>query len=374
MSENARVESTRVLMESVNNNLAATTRDILSQSGNDTALFPYLHAEGKEDSEQSLVTLISEHVDPVVRQVILRSLHPVGVLRRGSDAAHAEDIRGDVVAHLLARLRKLKDDPREEAIKDLRGYVAVMATHACHRYLRQKHPQRHILKEKLRYLLLRQNGLALWKDEEGEMVAGFAAWQAGKTEAAADRLEAITLSPSACVPGELSGRDAATRRPAALLAAIFDYAGGPLALDALVNVVSKLWGIEDREETDEEALAQARDPRPGAGFELEARERLRLLWDEIKQLPLRQRSALLLNLREEHGRSCLTLLPLMGVATMRQIAEALEMTAPQLAELWQQLPIDDANIAARLQLTRQQVINLRKSARMRLARRMRGFV
>jgi len=106
---------------------------------------------------------------------------------------------------------------------------------------------------------------------------------------------------------------------------------------------------------------------------MESHEFLRRAWDEIRELPLRQRTALLLNLKEEQGRGCIALLPLMGIATMTQIADVLEMPRAQLAELWHQLPLDDASIAARLQLTRQQVINLRKSARERLVRRMREF-
>lgn len=360
-------------MESVNNNnLAAATRDALPQSSSDEVLLSYLQSESDAASEQSLVRLISEHVDPVVREVSRRRLGLVGA-PRGGDAAQAEDIRGDVVVHLLARLRQLKADPREEPISDLDSYVATMTTHACYRYLRRKHPRRHILKEKLRYLLTRQNGLTLWANEQGETVAGFVAWRAGRPEAAPHKLETLARNPAACVPAELSGGTAGRARPAALLAAIFDYAGGPLSLDALVNVVAGLWGVEDREEADEEALARVPDRGAGAEAELEARDYLRRLWEEIRQLPLRQRTALLLNLKEEHGRSCIALLPLMGVAAMRQIADALEMTAAQLAELWQHLPLDDARIAARLQLTRQQVINLRKSARERLGRRMREF-
>jgi hypothetical protein len=41
--------------------------------------------------------------------------------------------------------------------------------------------------------------------------------------------------------------------------------------------------------------------------------------------------------------------------------------------MWESLPLDDTAIADRLNLTRQQVINLRKAARMRLARRMAGW-
>jgi hypothetical protein len=46
------------------------------------------------------------------------------------------------------------------------------------------------------------------------------------------------------------------------------------------------------------------------------------------------------------------------------------MPALDLAGLWPELPLDDARIAERLALKRQQVINLRKSGRERLSRRM----
>jgi hypothetical protein len=66
-------------------------------------------------------------------------------------------------------------------------------------------------------------------------------------------------------------------------------------------------------------------------------------------------------------------LPLTGIATIREMAAALEMPAADLATLWRDMPLEDARIAERLGLTRQQVINLRKSARLRLGRRMTAF-
>ena len=51
---------------------------------------------------------------------------------------------------------------------------------------------------------------------------------------------------------------------------------------------------------------------------------------------------------------------------------ALALAAEQFAELYNRLPLDDATIAQRLGITRQQVINLRKAARDRLVRRMRS--
>jgi hypothetical protein len=53
-----------------------------------------------------------------------------------------------------------------------------------------------------------------------------------------------------------------------------------------------------------------------------------------------------------------------------ELASALGFSTAQLAELWPRLPLDDAAIAGKLGLTRQQVINLRKSARARLGRRI----
>jgi hypothetical protein len=49
------------------------------------------------------------------------------------------------------------------------------------------------------------------------------------------------------------------------------------------------------------------------------------------------------------------------------------MSAENLAAIWNDLPLEDIRIAELLQLTRQQVINARKSARERLARRLKVF-
>jgi hypothetical protein len=46
------------------------------------------------------------------------------------------------------------------------------------------------------------------------------------------------------------------------------------------------------------------------------------------------------------------------------------MDAGAFGELWNELPLEDTRIAVILRITRQQVINLRRSARDRLARRL----
>ena len=342
----------------------------------DPLLLTFVRSRDVEDSERLLTAIIAEHAAPVIEEVVRRKLRlmsfPAG--RARADEGQAEDLRSDALVQLLTQLRRVKACPHgEDTIRDLRGYAAVIATHTCHRYLRRKHPQRHVLKNRLRYLLTRQSGFAVWEDKHGQLVAGFAAWRGDGASSHAEKLARMAGAPTTFAPPNLLRRDGQDARSAELLAVIFNHLGTPVVLDDLVNLVAKLWGVADNEEAGEEAIALLPDARAGADAELEQRDYLRRLWSEIVLLPARQRAALLLNLRDDQGRGCLALLPLTGVASIRQIADVLELPAVQLAEMWGDLPLDDAHVAERLGLTRQQIINLRKSARARLARRLREF-
>jgi hypothetical protein len=124
----------------------------------------------------------------------------------------------------------------------------------------------------------------------------------------------------------------------------------------------------------ENALRLAAAPEPDPAWQTEKRVFLQRLWEELGRLPVHQRAALLLNLRDPAGGSCIGLFPATGVATIRQLAEALEISAEDFAELWNELPLEDAKIAQLLKRTRQQIINARKSARERLARQLKGFL
>ncbi|HYG82694.1 MAG TPA: hypothetical protein VD861_20025, partial [Pyrinomonadaceae bacterium] len=160
--------------------------------------------------------------------------------------------------------------------------------------------------------------------------------------------------------------------------AIFQAAAQPLELEYLTALIASLWGIEDRphESLDERGGALAEQlayPQADAAAVLESRELLDRLWAEICQLPRRQRVALLCNLRNQHGVNVITLLPATGVANVEQIAEALEIPLPEFEQLWAALPFDDLRLAQYLGATRQQVINLRRSARDRLARRLKDW-
>src|SRR5213075_1008356 len=102
---------------------------------------------------------------------------------------------------------------------------------------------------------------------------------------------------------------------------------------------------------------------------VESMQSLHELWREIRELPRRQRLALLLNARDAAGDSVMRLLIESGVVTARELALAVEVRESDLEPLIGRLPMMDSAIAESLQVTRQQVINLRSAARDRLARR-----
>jgi hypothetical protein len=155
--------------------------------------------------------------------------------------------------------------------------------------------------------------------------------------------------------------------PGDAVASVFARTGAPMPFDALVDLAAELWGVSDAATP---SLREVRDDQTTALDRLEARDYLARLWSEVRELRAPQRAALLLNLRDENGHDALAHLVGAHIVTLAELADVLGFSSERLAAIWDQLPLGDAAIADLLRLTRQQVINLRKSARERLARRM----
>jgi len=337
----------------------------------DPLLEPLLLLTRDEEIDQYLSQLIAIHAEPVIKGIVRHKLHLNS--HHGIEQADADDIHQEVVVQLLTALRRLRQQPAAHPIGDLRGLTAVIAHRACAQWMRRRFPARHALKNRLTYLFTRHPGFAIWHAANGRLMAGFAMWQGRKDAATEDQLEHLSDDETLLARIWLlkSGRKADW---GGALTAIFDRLGAPTEVDKLVGVLSGLLQVEDRpiESIDQihaTAELQVSTGQPDAARQTERRIFLQRLWEEVSQLPLNQRAALLLNLRDSEGRGCLALLPALGIATFRQMAETLEIGAEKLAELCNGLPLEDAKIAELLQLTPRQVINARKSARQRLTMR-----
>jgi len=345
----------------------------------DPALDPYLHASS-EEAERCLEMLLGGETDRTIRAIVGRTLLGPARASRG-DSLEAEDVRADVMVHLLDRLRRLKADPAETTIESFSAYVATIAYRTCYTHLRRLYPQRARLKSRLRYTLACDPELSLEQDASGVWRCDLvrSAEASRSTRAAGDRARPRSLDRFRRDPAVFAREAIAASevRPAAVadqVKVLLAATGEPVDLDLRVDGVSTLVGIATRRDVmslplGDESMHIADKTAP-ASERLAHREYLAVLWTEVRQLPANQRIAILLNLRDDDGAAALPLLPLLGVATIRAIADALDMPAADLARLWPSLPLDDETIAARIGLKRQQVINLRKSARQRLGRRM----
>jgi RNA polymerase sigma factor (sigma-70 family) len=342
----------------------------------DPLLAPYLESVGEEQARAALERVVGEHAGPVIRGVIRARL--AGFRDAAGAGPDAEDIYNDAITQLITRLNELRaaGTPTAAHVGDLSSYAAVVAHNAFHAHLRHKFPRRWRLKNRLRYLLRNRPDLALWQAAGGEWLCGRAEAQreSGTRPAGLERLQALRDDPGALERCGLRESDPGTTPLAELVPAVFEWAGGAVEFDALVSVVAGLQGVTDEALAADESEAQElQDERADVGDALERRQFFARLWEEVCALPVRQRAALLLNLRDLQE-NVITLLPALGVASIRAISDALEIPYDEFLRLWNELPLDDAAIAERLGLTRQQVINLRKSARARLARRMRGLL
>jgi DNA-directed RNA polymerase specialized sigma24 family protein len=307
---------------------------------NDPCLAPLLCAHTVEERDAAVERIVIDHVQPVIDRT-LRGHRP----EEGREIASAIHVRV---------LRRLQQFPGGDPIRNLADYVATVSHNTIYDDLRRRHPERTRLKNRLRYAVTHDPRLALWATTSG-MTCGLAPWSG---RAPLRDVDSITNDVTRAM------RDQAAVGGA--LAAIFARAGGPLLLDDLVRVAMVVWEIAD-----EPTLQLQDEASPvDAAARLESREAVEAVWQEIREFRQHHRVALLLNLRDPSGQNATALLVHLGIATRDEIAEQLGLTPAHLAEIWHELPLDDLTIASMLGVSRQQVINMRKAARQRLARKI----
>ena len=310
----------------------------------DARLAPFVAARGS-DAEETLGDLLATHATPLVRRVIASRL--------GYANSDVDDVCSQVVMQVMLRLRQGVKDGDLGAIDAFDRYIAASAHHGCDHYLRRKYPLRWQLRNRIRYVLEHDSNWFVWRTTDETWLCGPVGWQA---------------RPAAVAPavGDLAG--VAPQRVRELLQRVFELSNGPLALTSVVELAATAWGVPQRREEDGTAIEAVADSRAPIDVDMALRERAARVWSEICGLPVRQRQALLLNLKDEG----LSLFLATGTSSLRGVAEALEMPVETLAGLWNDLPLSDIDVAARMECTRQQVINLRMSARKRLSNRLAG--
>jgi hypothetical protein len=347
-------------------------RVLVTTSQIDRSLLHFLEATSASEEAAALACLNAEQIEPTIRRGLAYKLRFYHSQAERNLRSEFEEIYNDIQLRLLKRLRALKEAPERNQILNLRAYVATVTRNACDEYLRQRYPLRRSLRDKVRHHLLTHTEFALWEETDHNWFAGLSSWQ--NLGRALEETNSSELQDR--LKMEWQTVDVQRLQLHDVLTTIFAVAQAPLDLDQLTKIIAGFWRIEDHPAEALEADSYASlDKQLAADVDLatmiERRQTLQLVWREICELPRRQRVSLLLNLRNPHGINVITLLPVTGIATFEQIAQALEIPAAEFEQLCARLPMDDRQLAEYLGATRQQVINLRKTARERLLKRIR---
>ena len=320
-----------------------------------------------------LENLVSHHAEPVVRRIVQYKLQSASASRDGA-ARHADidDVTGTALYSLLARLDRIKSGDGEPPLRNFTGYAATVAYNACNEYFRARMPAWVRLSMKLRYLAAHASKFAVWELEDSREAFGLAR---DRARPAATDLVALR---ERCLGFRLD-QNHGRLSLGELVEAVLSQARAPLIFEDLVDIVAECSGLQearvqslDQNRRESEPGWEPADVQPPAEARLGDRQYIAYLWKEICSLPLEHRKALLFNLQDSAGGD-IQLFDFLGIATISQIAAAVEMEPLVFAELWKRLPLDDGWIAQHLGLSRQDVANRRSSARKRLARKMKEF-
>lgn len=330
----------------------------------------WLRESDAERSRQQLELLLGRHAAPLVRRIVGFKLGASGATGGGRlPRADVEDVCQNALYNLLARLQRLKNGEGGAGVRDFTAYSAVTAYNACNEYFRSKRPAWLSLSMKVRYLATHSPRFALWEISEGREVCGFSADRGQEPLTDLARLNEASESFR-------EHFDSSRLTVAELMEGLLSTTCRPLVFELLVDMAADLSGVQDEgvRSLDEgpagsHASETLRDSAPAADMQLIHRNYIQRLWQEICELSLEHRKALLLNLNSSAGGD-IRLFDGLGIASVRQIADALDMDAMEFAALWNELPLDDTRIALLMGISRQDVANRRSSARKRLARQM----
>ena len=314
----------------------------------------WLTSENETAAELELERLM-EATAPIIRRVVQGRFFT----SRNVGPEDIEDVCSDATAALLVRLRLAREGTGP--IEHLTSYVAALASNATDKFFAARAPRRAQLRSRIRYLLSTDPAFQFLQGDAGVWVCALSGTGSAPPASplAVERVRARLASHR--LPPRLG----------VLLREILRAAGAPLDLADLTSLVAEATGVTDTVAP----LHEVAEPRADApvALRVELKDWLGALWLELRELPFRQRAALLLNMGSAAGSgegATMCLLVDMGIVGFSTLAAILEMGENELAQLWNRVPLSDLEIAERFGISRQQSINLRSAARERLTRRL----
>lgn len=334
----------------------------------DLVLASFLATTDPVQREELLAELMLKHVAPLVRSVLRQQLgFSVGRNGERPTNSDAADLYQEILTRVIGRLRERTMMPEAQGITDFISYVARIARNSCHDYLRIKYPIRHLLKKKLRYLLLAHREYQLWPSGYKQL-CGHYEWKSIPPNP--DR-----ATDEALVELVRSGLDLNSIPAAKVLEevvrVILDNLTSPIEIDHLVTIVSRITEsseliLESIDGDHYSQLVHLHAPTLNADQLIESGELMNRLWEELIKLPLLQRRILLLGGRDRDRDGLGTILIDAGVIDLPVLLGTIEMLPDKFRNLAERLPLDGQTLARYLGISSKDLIRTRYRARQKL--------
>ena len=336
-----------------------------------TLLEAYVGSSGKDGNRYW------EALSDSVRELVHKS---VGKREIGD----LEDFEEECVVAIWSKISALRADGGEsQGIDNLEAFVRQAVHNRYCDAIRRKRPKWYNLKLELMEVFSGKTniqGFALWQSPDtGTRLCGYAQWRNGPRPASAKCRE-LTENSARFRAQYLQNRDPQELPTYGLAAAVLDYCGGPVDVDALTSCLAELVKARTEEplsiDAQPDADADSAAPvdwliSPDTDVEKQVVDAswfnhvVTWFWKEFLELSLKQRKAIL------YGMSGEQVMALSAAVGMKEVAKSLDMGAQHLASLISGLPLPDAATAEELGILTRAVPSVRFKAWGRIRRRTR---
>ena len=331
-------------------------------------LVAYVEAPGDEGDKYW------EALSDVVRDLVHRS---VGKREIGD----LEDFEEECVLAIWTKISAVKAGESETPIDNLEAFIRRAVHNRYCDVIRRKRPKWYNLKLELLEICSGKSnvqGFAVWHIAgTGTRLCGFAQWE-GSSKSVSARCREIADRPDGFRQNYLRNADPQELPTHELAAAVLDYCGAPVDVDALTSCLAQLTRAHSAEPLSIDAQPDADEDSgapvdwlvsPDTNVEKQVVDGewfnhvVDWFWKEFIQLSLKQRKALL------YGMAADQVMALCTSVGMKEIARSLEIDVQRLASLISELPLPDAVTADELGIQARAVPSVRFKAWGRIRRR-----
>ncbi len=292
-----------------------------------------------------------------------------------------EDFEEECVVAIWARISVLKTDDTTSGIDNLEAFVRQAVHNRYCDAIRRKRPKWYNLKLELLEIFSGKanvDGFALWQSPESSArLCGFKDWT-GAARSASGKCRELTDDESSFRRKHLKNRDPQELPVHELAAAVLDYCGAPVDIDALTGCVAQLvraraeevLSIDSQPDGDDDSSAPV-DWLISPGTEVEKQvvdsswfsHVIDWFWKEFIQLSIKQKKALLYGMQADQ------VMALCSAVGMKEVAKSLAIQPAELASLISRLPLPDSVTAVELGTQTRAVPSVRFKAWGRIRRR-----